>query len=400
MIKIKKELIIQIVSLLVTIVFLFTETVYAASCLRVPVGVGKDRALEAIAAMAVENSPLLQQLKKVSTDFCKAVDKATNEMEVDDALAAFDESRDDIFGNQPPAIIKKIKEAIKRNRYQINDFLISRGYLLEQASTRFDSLSPRKLILYKLEQQETLETSEGNVRVFYVRQITPFDTDLLEYRSGAWSDAYFDYVVVSKDSSVFELEFLKKYMKREIETFPPSGMTEEKDKLRIRVSDIYVELLNKGWTNLDDFQRIESIERNGRNHEVEHEVRMRMRGGYKPDVLENKDLEEILAELRSIIEAEEPWVLLAKLYRVSFSEEGKRYGLVFIRLSGCTDDEDIFQWLENQVTSGTIESLKDAARKAYAYFDAGWKRFYNVDSGDAQSVRPLVIYPKSLKTSL
>lgn len=398
----------------------------STSCLRVPMGVGEDRAKSA--TDTATQAPIDVFIKKVAllvVQLKESIDGATKPIEVEEALIAFEDSR---YGAELSLrrefstmdLTDPVVDVLIENIYEINNFLLSRGYLWHVAQTEFDSLSgQRQHILYSIKKEESRGPDDDPVKVFFVKQITPFDTKFLKYRKPAFPGMQDDYVIVNKDNSANALVVLEKYMEGERKEFPGievdektvglSGLLarlldmvdegEEITKERLfgmiergekvtgndegysddseRLLNIFVGLLNKGWRDLSPFERVGFMEQNWLNYIVEYKIRNRMWERHGLSKSEDFRLVNILAKLKSLMEAEEPWVLLAEMFRTSFSPdelEKRIHKSLLTRLSGSQNPEDVLVWLENMRDSGTTEDLKNAAEETYNYFDEQWEK--------------------------
>ncbi len=242
---------------------------------------------------------------------------------------------------------------------KINDFLIPRGYLVEQSPLGLSD--GRVFILYKIVEQEVSDTPQGNVRVFFVRQVTQFPDGLLRGNPG-WSSYFTDYVVVFRGMIERSDQDKTEGALRGEAPFRATDAHSYTGRQINRMADICVALLRRGFSGLSSSQRQRLQEESTRIHETEHEIRRRALDLKEGDIV-NGLLEEALAELRSLRDSNDPWHVLSHIVELAAGDTSFAW-LVLERLSGYTNRDEIISWLE-RISNQDSSQIKQAAEIAY-----------------------------------
>jgi hypothetical protein len=242
---------------------------------------------------------------------------------------------------------------------KINDFLIPRGYLVEQSPLGLSD--SRVFVLYKIAEQDVSATPQGNVRVFFVRQVTQFSDGLLRGNPG-WSSYFADYVVVFRELIERSDQDKTERVLRGEAPFSATDAYSYTGRQINRMAEICAALMRKGFSGLNSSQRQRLQDESTRIHETEHETRRRALGLKEGDIV-NGLLEEALAELRALKDSSDPWHVLSHIGELAAGDTSFAW-LVLERLSGYTNRDEIISWL-GRILNQDNSQITQAAERAY-----------------------------------
>jgi hypothetical protein len=296
-------------------------------------------------------------VKKDIKETPSKLDDNTNDSSIDRALNEFEDTIKN--GLRLGQISRRdAMQAILR----INNFLIRQGYLVEQ-SPFGHHLDRRVLVLYKIVKQDVSATPQGDVRVFFVRQVTQFSDGLLRGNPG-WSSYFTNYVVVFRELiKLYDRNKIKPILKGGI-PFKAKYASSDTDTVRQinRMAEICAALIKKGFSGLNSSQRVSLQEESIRIHEIEHEICRRKLGLKEGDEVKGL-LNEVLADLRALKDCKEPWHVLSRIVELAAANTSYAW-LVLKKLSQSTNRDGIISWLE-RISKQDISQIRQAAERAY-----------------------------------
>jgi signal transduction histidine kinase/membrane protease YdiL (CAAX protease family)/predicted nucleotidyltransferase len=262
----------------------------------------------------------------------------------------------------------------------LNELLIPRGHLVYFDAGAYGT---RAFAVFRMVRpSETRRTDEGLVDVHFVEQVTAGVGERVT-RCGGWKQADEEgYVAINVGLISRMNSAVRTLLEREVPSDGEVGdSAAAKEELRGR--RIAQAALRKAMGALSDGERGELRVSVLVSHEVEHERRIRRLGHPSTGGLDI-ELEESLAELRSMAEAE-PFYPLANLLYGAVMGEKQDWGIL-ARLTGRSPEDHgaILSELETYLALSEGEA-KARAAEAYLRTEKEWTRRYEGRLADART---------------
>ncbi|MBF0489670.1 MAG: hypothetical protein HQL15_03505, partial [Candidatus Omnitrophica bacterium] len=170
-------------------------------------------------------------------------------------------------------------------------------------------------VLYRIYKIIVDHTSQGDVRNFLIGQVTQFTDGLLRGNPG-WSGLFNNYTVTFHDYYEMHQQNIDRIVSGASPFHSSGGVSRRQAQIINHAAFIISSLLIKAFKGESRQRRIALQEESTRIHERDHEVRRRIANLKEGDAL-HLGLDEQLAELKSIIEAEEPLHILAHILELA-----------------------------------------------------------------------------------
>ena len=306
----------------------------------------------------------------------RSVSEAKDSDAVDRALLDFAisaQARMDRMKDSPGEDLRRIMYPLYK---EMHEFFLQHGYtFMENPNAREDK---KALILYKVMgdgKPEQVDAEMGPVDVYYVEEVTQFPDNKVR-SAPAWSSTFSDEIVICA-STVRVLARRSQEMLQGKWPFRAETSDDSKNVILNNLAYAIIALTHKGLDGKTEEEIIYAMQESARNHEIEHKVRKRMLEKSEKDGFAiNMTLDEQLAELKSLINSQEPWHVLAHIIDLATSEitqDYEGYAVEMLRdLTGEKDMMKIIRALNLFLASKDAEGLRDAARKAYQKAEEKW----------------------------